>query len=221
MVRSGIVVLVFISVFLLAGCSFAGQAVDECNDGGALFFDDFSGEKQCGWREYNQSGSVVEIDEEAGVLQISTSQPGQIWWTNPGQEFDDTIISVRAAQASGPDNNAFGIICRYQDENNFYIFLVSGDGYYAIGKYQTGNPQIVYLTENEEYIFSEVIQQGSATNELRASCIGNELSLQVNGQQLVSLTDPTFVRGDVGVGVSTLEPGTAVVQFDDFQVLQP
>ncbi len=213
--------LLLIGCLLLAGCALGSSDVDACDAGGALFFDDFSGQQRCGWREYNQSGAVAAIDQEAGVLAISTSQPGQLWWTNPGRDFDNVIITTRATQVSGPNNNALGVICRYQDENNFYIFLISGDGYYAIGKYQTGTPQIIYLTENQEYIPSEAIQQGVATNEIRASCVGNELGLQVNGVPLVTVVDPTFVRGDVGVGVSTLDPGTAVVQFDDFRVLQP
>lgn len=217
--RRGIVLLIL--ALLFSGCSLAGQSEAACDAGGSLFFDDFSGEQDCGWREYNQSGAVISINEEMGVMEMSTSQPGQIWWTNPGREFDDVIITAKATQVSGPDNNAYGLICRYQDENNFYVFLISGDGYYAIGKYQTGADQIVYLTENQEYIFSEVIQQGASLNDMRATCIGNELSLQVNGVPLVTVTDPTFVRGDVGVALSTLEPGTAVVHFDDFRVLQP
>ena len=36
-----------------------------------------------------------------------------------------------------PDNNAYGVICRYTDLQNFYVFLVSADGYYAIGKYDS------------------------------------------------------------------------------------
>lgn len=208
-------------VALLTACTLGGQTADECTAGGAAFFDDFSGAQSCGWREYSQSGASAMVEREAGVLQISTSQPGQIWWTNPGRTFDNVIITTRATQVSGPDNNAYGVICRYQDENNFYIFLVSGDGYYAIGKYQTGTSQIIYLTENQEYIPSDAIQKGVATNEIRTSCVGNELGLQVNGVPLATVVDPTFVRGDVGVGVSTLEPGTAVIHFDDFRVVQP
>lgn len=215
------VAVLFFCLIGLTACSLAGSTADSCEAGGSLFFDDFSGEQNCGWREYVQSGAEVSTDSEAGVMQISSSQPGQIWWTNPGREFDDVIMTSKATQVDGPDNNAYGLICRYQDENNFYIFLISGDGYYAIGKYQTGTPQIIYLTENQEYIFSEAIQQGAAMNDIRASCIGNELSLQVNGTPLVTVSDPTFVRGDVGLGVSTLEPGTAVVHFDDFRVLAP
>jgi hypothetical protein len=204
----------------LAACSVvSGPTTDPCNENGALLRDDFSGEQNCGWREYNQGGAVVEIAE--GNLSISTSQTGQIWWTNAGRDFTDMIVTVQVRQTSGPNNNAYGVLCRYQDENNFYIFLISGDGYYAIGKYQTGEQQVTYLTPNQEYVFSDLINQGVATNLLRVSCIGNELGLAVNGLPLITVTDDSFSSGDVGLGVSTLEPGTAVVQFDDLLVLAP
>lgn len=210
-----------VGLLLLSACSLAGSEQDACNAGGALFYDDFSGAQDCGWREYNQSGTVAEIDEESQTLRISTGQPGQISWTHAGRAFNDVIITTQATQAGGPDDNAYGVICRYQDENNFYVFLISGDGYYAIGKYQTGEPNIIYLTADQKYIASEAINQGNDTNQLRISCVGNELGLQVNGVPLLTVTDPTFVRGDVGVAASTMAPGTAVIQFDNFQVIAP
>ncbi|MCZ7666410.1 MAG: hypothetical protein M5U34_03875 [Chloroflexi bacterium] len=185
-----------LGMMLLAACSISSGGVDKCTVGGALFQDDFGGEQNCGWALYNRGGAVVEIDQ--GVLRISTSQPGQIWWTNPGQSFDDVIISTDARQISGPNNNAYGVICRYQNEENFYVFLISGDGYYTIGKYTSDSPTVTYLTEEGKYQFSEVINQGNATNQIRATCIGQELSLAVNGITLATVMDPTFVIGDVG-----------------------
>jgi hypothetical protein len=214
-----LLLLLFVTVSLVACSIVSGPTTDPCNENGALLRDDFSGAQNCGWREYNQGGAVVAIAE--GTLSIGTSQTGQIWWTNAGRDFSDVIITVQARQSSGPNNNAYGVLCRYQDENNFYIFLISGDGYYAIGKYQTGEQQVTYLTPNQEYVFSDLINQGVATNLVRVSCVGNELSLSVNGLPLVTVTDDSFSGGDVGVGVSTLEPGTAVVQFDDLLVLAP
>ncbi len=214
-----ILLLLSISTLFLAACTIATPTADTCDQNGSLLQDDFSGEQQCGWREYSQGGAVVEIAE--GSLNISTSQTGQIWWSNVGRDFADVIVTVQARQTSGPNNNAYGVICRYQDENNFYIFLISGDGFYAIGKYESGKDQISYLTENQEYIPSDLINQGIATNLIRVSCVGNELSLSVNGLPLVTVMDDKFVAGDVGLGVSTLEPGTAVVQFDDLLVLAP
>ncbi|MCC6606876.1 MAG: hypothetical protein IT327_26960 [Anaerolineae bacterium] len=212
--------LLLLALLSVSACSIIGPSQpDACNENGALLQDDFSGAQVCGWREYNQGGAVVAVAD--GTLNISTSQTGQVWWTNAGRDFSDVIITVQARQTSGPNNNAYGVLCRYQDENNFYIFLISGDGYYAIGKYETGRDQITYLTPNAEYVFSEVINQGVATNLIRVSCVGEELSLSVNGLPLVTVTDSAFAGGDVGLGVSTLEPGTAVVQFDDLLVLAP
>ena len=214
-----LLISLIVSVLLLASCSIGGGDPDPCNDGGSLFFDDFSGEQECGWALYNQGGAVTSIEE--GAFRVSTSQPGQIWWSNPGRNYADVVISTQARQVSGPNDNAYGVICRYQNEENFYLFLVSGDGYYAIGKYQTGSEQILYLSGDGRFQPSEIINQGIATNQVRASCVGSELSLAVNGLPLATVTDPTFVTGDIGLGVSTLEPGTAVVEFDQIQVLAP
>ena len=207
--------LVFLSACLPENVS----GPDPCNEEGTLLNDDFEGTKNCGWVLYDRSGATAQLAD--GVLRLSTSQPGQIWWTNAEKELNDTITSVQARQISGPNDNAYGVICRYQSQETFYIFLISGDGYYAIGKFQSGSEQIVYLTGEGEYIFSDVINQGAAANEIRASCIGNELSLAVNGIPLVTVTDPTFVIGDVGLAASTFQPGTAVIQFDNIQVVAP
>jgi hypothetical protein len=209
----------FLSLSLVACLPEEDTGPAACNEGAVLFADDFSGEQNCGWILYDQGAATVTLAD--GAMRLSTSQQGQIWWTNPGKLFDDAIITVRARQVDGPDDNAYGIICRYQSEQNFYIFLISGDGYYAIGKYQSGSPAIQYLSGEGQYQFSDVINQGVASNEIRASCAGNELSLAVNGIPLATITDPTFVTGDIGLGVSTFQPGTAVVEFDDVRVIAP
>lgn len=214
-------VLIITAVLWLSACNSGDPDEALCTSPGVLFQDDFAGDESCGWVEYSQGGAAAAVED--GLLRLTTSQPGPIWWTNPGRNFDDVIITVQARQASGPDNNAYGVICRYQSPENFYVFLISGDGYYAIGKYQSGSDTILYLTGDGEYhyIFSDAINQGIATNQLRVGCVGNELSLAVNGLPLVTVTDPTFVTGDMGLGVSAFELGTAVIEFDNIQVIAP
>lgn len=218
--RSLTILLLTLTLLMVSGCNFLGPTgPEECNDGGTLLTDEFEGERDCGWIMYDKGGTVVEVAD--GALQMSSSQPGQFWWTNPGRNFSDVTITTQARQGGGPDDNAYGVICRYQNPENFYIFLISGDGYYAIGKYQTGSSSIQYLTGGGEYVYSDVINQGVATNNMRVSCVGNELSLTVNGIELDTVVDPTFVTGDVGLGVTTFQPGTAVVQFDSLTVREP
>ena len=207
---------------LATGCDalpLGERGPDLCDSGGAMLADDFEGEQDCGWIQYNQGGAVVAIED--GAMHISTGSPGEIWWTNPERIFDDSIINVRATQVSGIDDNAYGVICRYQDESNFYLFLISGDGYYAIGKYSGADNPVTYLTPDGQYQASEFINQGAATNNIQASCIGNELSLAVNGQPLITVTDTSFASGDVGMAVSTLQQGTVEVAFDEFRVFAP
>ena len=192
---------------------------DACDTNGALFADDFEGEQDCGWIQYNRGGAVANI--ENGVMRISTSSPGEIWWTNPVRTFDDAIIDVNATQLGGSSDNAYGLICRYQDEENFYLFLISGDGYYVIGKYHSGEDRVTYLTEDGQYIASDVINQDQAMNNIQASCIGNELSLSVNGVPLLTVFDSQFSSGDIGLAVSTLQQGTVEIAFDDLKVFAP
>lgn len=192
---------------------------DSCDDLGFLFADDFEGDQECGWVEYNRGGAVAAIED--GVLSISTSSPGEIWWTNPTRSFGDVVIDVKATQVGGPSDNAYGVICRYQDEENFYVFLISGDGFYAIGKYQSGEDRVTYLTEDGQYQSSEYINQDQATNQIEASCIGNQLSLSVNGMPLLTVTDSQFSSGDLGLAVSALQQGTVEIAFDEIKVLAP
>lgn len=192
---------------------------DPCNEDGTLLNDEFDGSKDCGWALYNGNGVTSKIEE--GVLRISNSLSGEVTWALANRNFDDVIINVQARQVGGPDDNAYGVICRYQSPDNFYVFLISGDGHYAVGKYKTGSSQIEYLTGEGQYVFSDAINQGEATNEIRASCIGNELSLSVNGIPMETVTDPTFVTGDVGLGASPFQPGTTVIEFEGIRVVAP
>lgn len=211
------IALLITLMLILGACQNAGP--DPCDEGGTLFNDEFSGETECGWAVYSRNGATSEIAN--GALIMTTSQPGQIWWTNPGRSYDDVIVTADVQHVSGPQDNAYGVICRYQSSQNFYLFLISSDGYYAIGKYQSGDNQVEYLTGDGQYVSSEAINQGEAQNSIRASCIGNELTLTVNGELLESVTDPTFVSGDIGVAASTFESGSLVVNFDNVRVLAP
>jgi hypothetical protein len=79
--------LLFITLVatLPTACSLIDSGPDACDGEGVLFQDDFSGDQECGWVQYNQGGAVVSVEED--VLRISTSQPGKIFWSNPGRTF--------------------------------------------------------------------------------------------------------------------------------------
>lgn len=210
-------------IFFLCGCSLlpADTTTSNCTTNGFLFADNFDEGNVCGWVEYDDRSERVTV--ENGTLQMTVNTTGFMAWTNPRNNFTDVEINAQTRQLSGPDNNAFGTICRYLDEDNFYLFLISGDGYYAIGKFQTGSSQIQYLTGESpnHFIASDHINQGTATNQLRVRCIGNQLSLFVNGFLLEQVTDTSFESGDIGLAATVWEPGALSVEFDNVQVTLP
>ena len=107
----------------------------------------------------------------------------------PYKDFTDTRIEVLATKIGGPDENDFGVICRFQDINNFYSFSISSDGYWGIFKSVNGEWELI----GKEFLqFNEYINQGQATNKIQAECIGDMLALYVNGEYLFEVEDDSF-----------------------------
>ena len=211
-------------VVLSAGCQVVDRFTnpeDPCVSDTYVFSDDFEDAALCGWAQYDSAGTTARIED--GVMRVSVGNNGQMAWSNPGGEFTDTIIQVDATPVSGPENNAYGLICRYVDAENFYVFVVSSDGYYAIGKYVDGIPQIQYLTGEAPYYYeaSDAIRTGTASNRIEARCIGDQLTLFANNQLLTSVQDGSLTAGDIGVTAGSFELGTVEVEFDNLIVEAP
>jgi hypothetical protein len=67
----------------------------------------------------------------------------------------------------------------------------------------------------------KVIKLGNATNHITVSCVGNNLTLSVNGEVLADVSDSDLPSGDVGLIASTFdEPGTDIL-FDNLTVSRP
>ncbi len=182
-----------------------------------LFRDDFSN-PHSGWDTDHEKDAILEYTPQ-GQYRIWLNYPHTTIWANPGLQFTDTRTEVDALKAAGPDNNQFGIICRYEDADNFYFFLISSDGYYGIGKSKDGRQTL--LTGGGKMTFSPRIAQGHAANHLRADCVGQNLALFVNGYHLATAADADFTRGDVGLMVGTFDEPGADLRFDNFAVYAP
>lgn len=180
-----------------------------------LFQDDFSN-PESGWQAVTPTNG--ETGYSNGTYRIHVTGSGADVWVRPGLNFTDVRIEVVAAKVGGDDNNRFGVICRAQDWNHFYVFMISSDGYYGIGKITGEASTLVGMDAMQP---SEKIEQGNAINHLRVECIGDTLSLYVNGELVGQAQDGEITSGDVGLIAGTYEvPGTDVY-FDNFTVTRP
>ena len=180
-----------------------------------LFQDDFS-DPSSGWSTLNEGNK--NIGYQNGSFHFLVGEPKFDYWSTPGLSFKDTHIEVNATKNSGPDDNDFGIICRYQDEKNFYGLLISSDGYFGISKMKNGVHSIL---DADGMQVSEAIKKGVSTNHLKADCIGNTLTLTVNDQKLFDVHDDDFASGDVGLVAGTFNQPGVDVSFNNFVVTRP
>jgi hypothetical protein len=214
--------LIFAALMILlvnVGCtaiSARGAASDVTSPGDTLFFDDFS-DPPSGWGIWNRDGASVDYYEDG--LRIQVNEPQYDFWSVAGLHFEDAIIEVDATTLGGPEDNDFGIICRYQDKDNFYMLVVSSDGYYGIAKMQSGQHSMIGA-QQLQYNRS-AIAGGQAKNHLRADCVGSKLRLYANGQKLMEAVDKDFSAGDVGVITGTYNVQGVDILFDNFVVKKP
>jgi hypothetical protein len=183
--------------------------------GQVLYHDDFSNPGS-GWPQTTSANGAMGYDQ--GAYRMLVQLPMVDLKSVSGQSFGDLQIEVDATRQSGPVYNRFGLICRFQDMDDFYFFAISSDGYYAIGKIKNG---ITTLLGQEMMAYSVFILQGSSTNHLRFDCIGNTLRGYVNGQTLAITKDADFSRGDTGLMSGTFDDGGVNLSFDNFIVIKP
>jgi len=202
----------------MTSCTWMTQAeylISPPQSGDTILWDDFS-DSNYGWNTWNQDGSAVDFD--SGGLRFYINQANYDFWSTPPLSLKDVQVDVVASRVTGPDDNHYGILCRYKNRDNFYAFLISSDGYHGIMKVKDGEYS---LLTGDDMQYSEVIIQGESTNYLRAECIGQNLIFYVNGQKIDVANDTDYESGRVGLLVGTYEAMGVDILFDNFAVYQP
>src|SRR5512141_1789807 len=118
--------------------------------------DDFS-DPGSGWDvTSSQKGSVGYVD---GAYLIQVNEVDYSLWANPDHTFDDVfaVVDTQLTADSAPAD--MGVICRYQDADNFIYGDITSDGFYGINQVKAGDLSI--LTGGGKLQSSDVIQQGA------------------------------------------------------------
>ncbi len=176
------------------------------------YTDDFS-DPASGWKTVQDQ--ALTIAYQAGTLQFSIADLDTLAWSVPkDKRFGDFMLDVDATQMAGPNDNSYGVIFRYVDDRNFYRADISGDGYFALFKYKDGK-----WTKLQDYVESEAVKQGNATNHLQVIAKGNQFTFNVNGTTMKTFSDSDFPNGNVGVTAGTLFDNAGVrIAFDHVAV---
>lgn len=180
--------------------------------GTVLFADDFS-DQSSGW--------PVQEDEQAlyayrpDGYHIAAKQIGSAPWAKTNRVDEDISIHVDARPTDADANGYYGLLCRIQDNRNFYYFVVQLTGKYVIGKFKDGDFLPLFP---EGLRSSDAIRQGDQTNRIQADCFGNTLRLHVNGVLLDEATDSDFSSGYSGLTAAAEDAQRFEVVFNNFLI---
>jgi hypothetical protein len=169
------------------------------------------------WARFETEESAVYA--QAGELFLEDRGKGiAVYAPLAGKVYTDTEVTVQVRHVQGTVNNWMGVICRQQDEDNYYLSAISADGFYLILLVENGTSTPLVGPET-----SDIIHTGKARNDLEVRCAGDALSLWVNDERLVTHIDNTLREaGTVALFADAVERGeTSVTAFDNFTLTQP
>jgi hypothetical protein len=164
----------------------AATATPSLTPGGTLFSDDFEDGNSSGWTVVNGSWAVVTDGTKVFKQSVTTGEAlayaGNTSWTN---------YTVQAKVKLYGQSSGSGIIGRYQDSNNFYMFRIH-NGTAKVQLYKRVAGTFTLLQETAMTININTIYT------LKLVLSGNSLIGYVDGVQKVSFTDSSFTSGCIG-----------------------
>ncbi len=192
------------------------------------------------WQQYpgRVSAQVTE-----GQFRISNGVSGNVAFSVTEPYFADFDLRVQAQAVGGPLDNGYGVIFRYRDNDNFYEFLVSSDGFYRVNRVLNGAQR-----ELSTWIDSPTVRQGlNEINYLRVVARGDQFAFYVNNERVSlcipsdpealstyrtglgciggtmqdTLTDASLNTGRIGVAARSLGEPDVEAAFDNLIVFSP
>ncbi len=208
-------------LLLMAACSSptsspSPSAITTTPSATSAFTDDFEPPNPA-WARFETAESAVYT--QAGELFLEDRGKGvAVFAPLASKTYTDTMVTVQVRHVQGTVNNWMGVICRQQDENNYYLLAISADGFYLILRVEDGIPTPLAGPE-----ISDSIRTGKARNDLGVRCVGDALSLWVNNERVSTYLDNTLDKaGGVALFSDAVERGeTSVSAFDNFTLTQP
>lgn len=179
---------------------------------GALFKDDFSSDGG-GWGLGSTDNSAVAIT--GGEMVINVKRDRYLVWSPANQkDLENVHIEATVKNTGGGVSTGFGVVCNISVTDQFYYFVITSKGQYAIAKTAVAKDD-VYLTNNDQLASSSDIPKDAAAYHVGADCGNGALTLYVNGKKIDSVQDSTYTKGDIGLFALTSDDPTAEIHFDD------
>ncbi len=144
------------------------------------------------WAETNDNNKSLQV--RGGFYEFEHKRPRSDWltWKSVGLKPDDDYrVEARIIKSAGIQDHGYGIVFGFKDTNNFFSFLLSGDGHYRYGEKRSGKFESI-----TGWVRHPAIREGNgASNRLAVHRRGGALFLFVNGT-VVDRVPAKRLKGD-------------------------
>ncbi len=163
------------------------------------------------------SGSDAETSYRFvdGAYQIEVLPAEMLAWSRIDGQYRDVQIEFDARLIDGPAETGIGLIFRYQDADNFYLFTVSGDGFYNLEMVSNGRWQTLI-----DWTAAPAIQPFGKINRLSVTTVEDRITLGINGVVVDETLEPRFAAGAVALAMTTFDDGAATAAFDNLRIIR-
>ncbi len=177
-----------------------------------LFQDGFSN-PDSGWSLFDdQNGWGAYLNNEYHIL---VKKDHTLLGTTVQNSFKDVVINVKTSILSPTGEGDRGVMCRYADPGDYYLLSISEDGYFGIFKKAYG---IFSPLMNWQYS-SAITKYAPVT--LTAACVGDTITLGVDGVVLGQVKDAALAQGEIGLTAGTWSEADFGASFSDLEVRSP
>ena len=190
-------------------------------------YDDFSSDA-LGWPVFDDGKTIIKYED--GQYSIQIRETDYTDWAYVPIAFGPTDISFDVNGLDGPQNGTFGVLCGFQDENNYdYVEFNLGDRSYVIGQYVNGE-SIPLTPQNAQ---GQYWQEAGALNEspstadrIAITCYPDFITLYINDTWVTeaSVQKPFDNLGEMALFVyaySFADKDGYKVFFDNVEVFTP
>lgn len=169
------------------------------------------------------AGLVVGADQQAAYqytpagYQLIVHPSDQLVWSLFAGAYTEASFTVQATRTTGDARSAAGLVFGYQSAASFYLFTVSWDGFYRLGRFVDGRWTILIDWTPLERIVPPV-QGAPQQMTLRVVVRNKRAELFVNDVWLETAGDGGPLTGSAGLAALTTNSGTMVTTFTDLRI---
>lgn len=193
--------------------STSGEAPD-------LYIEEFESDTIDNWYWFTTSGDENDLGIYPQRGRLVFDITGPYVWSYFAYEpsFTDDIRVDALVENRGFNTNNVSLICRGSDEG-WYEFNISNGGLWYIYAYDASIDSYDELKRGG----SKAVNTGKDINQYTIFCIGNTLSLYINGYETSTIEENSYrwTEGQVGIGVSSFDVYPINIEVDWIQISKP